>query len=160
MRQRPCTLALGRVRSTLRRSAQSLQRTQSPPAKPIASGTCSELENTEPFAPTLPTADGTTAAAQQSDCSSSARTMRLYLGITPHFRVLSRALPFKNELVVRGEQFQRNRRSKHTQHHNLPRVALRRCGHGSQSTMSRCVRSSCSRLQHASPRLSDKGCGE
>src|SRR6516165_12096279 len=40
-------------------------------------------------------------------------------------------------------------------------MALRRQGHGSQSTMSRCVKAATKlRLQHASPRLCDKGCGE
>jgi len=38
---------------------------------------------------------------------------------------------------------------------------LRRKGHGSQSTMSRCVKAATKlRLEHASPRLSEQGCGE
>src|SRR6516165_11885587 len=40
-------------------------------------------------------------------------------------------------------------------------MALRRKGHGSQSTMSRCVKAATKlRLEHASPRLSEQGCGE
>src|SRR5215469_1242114 len=102
--------------------------------------------------------------AQQSDGSGSARAVRLYLGITPHSGVLSRALPIRNQVVVRGEQLQRERRCHSTreeQHLHHQAMDLRRQGHGSQSTMSRCVRSE-PRVptEHASPRLSEKGCGE
>src|SRR5215475_2910048 len=110
MRQRPCAMAVGGVRTTLRRTTQSLQRTQPASAKPIASGACAQLESTESIASTLPAADGAPAAAQQSDGSSGARAVRVYLGITPHSKLLSRARPIRNQLVVRGEQLQRERR--------------------------------------------------
>ena len=66
-------------------------------------------------------------------------------------------LPIRNQLVVRGEQF--NVKGGHSQYtttkHNRA-MDLRRQGHGSQSTMSRCVRSE-PRVptEHASPRLSE-----
>src|SRR6516165_11702759 len=144
MRQCSCPLVIGRVRTTLRRAAQSLQRTEPASAKPIASGTLAQLESTEPVASTLPPVDGAPAPAQQSDGSGSARAVRVYLGITPHSSVLSRALPIRNQVVVRGEQLQRERRCHSTreeQHLHHQAMDLRRQGHGSQSTMSRCVRS-------------------
>jgi transposase len=88
--------------------------------------------------------NGAPAAAQQSDGSSGARAVRFYLRITPHSSVLSRALPIRNQVVVRGEQLQRERRCHSTreeQHLHHQAMDLRRQGHGSQSTMSRCVRS-------------------
>ena len=120
------------------------------------------MESTEPVASTLLPADGALAPAQQSDRSSSARTMRLYLGITPHSRVLSLALPITLKFVVRGEQLQNQRRSPAIlTKHNTQAMDLRRKGHGSQSTMSRCVKAATKlRLEHASPRLSEQGCGE
>src|SRR5215831_20759710 len=107
MRQRPCAMVIGGMRTTLRRTTQSLQRTQPPSAKRIASGACSELESTEPVASTLLPVNGAPAAAQQSDGSSGARAVRFYLGITPHSKLLSRARPIRNQLVVGGEQLQR-----------------------------------------------------
>ncbi len=157
MRQCSCPLVIGRVRTTLRRAAQSLQRTEPASAKPIASGTLAQLESTEPVASTLPPVDGAPAPAQQSDGSGSARAVRVYLGITPHSKLLSRARPLRNQLVVRGEQLQRERRSQPIPtKHNSQAMDLRRQGHGSQSTMSRCVRSE-PRVptEHASPRLSE-----
>src|SRR5215470_17395817 len=109
MRQCPCPMAIGRVRTTLRRSTQSLQGTEPPSAKSIASDACAELESTESVASTLLPANGAPAPAQQSDRGSSTRTMRLYLGVAPHSGVLSRAFAIRNQLVVRGEQFQAQR---------------------------------------------------
>ena len=158
MRQCSCPLVIGGMRTTLRRTTQSLQRTQPPSAKSVASGARAQLESTEPVASTLLPVNGAPAAAQQSDGSSGARAVRFYLGITPHSKLLSRARTLRNQLVVRGEQpYQRERRSQPIPtKHNSQAMDLRRQGHGSQSTMSRCVRSE-PRVptEHASPRLSE-----
>src|SRR5262245_45856212 len=71
------------------------KRPQPASAKPIASGASAQLESTESIASTLPAADGAPAAAQQSDGSSGARAVRVYLGITPHSKLLSRARPIR-----------------------------------------------------------------
>src|SRR5438128_1485429 len=136
-------MVIGGVRTALRRAAQSLQRTEPPAAKPTASGTVAQLESTEPVASTLPAPDGAPAPAQQSDRGSSARAVRFYLGVTPHPGVLSRARAIRNELVIRGEQYQQTRRT----HTHTTRVSAtpnrskeavsEATGHGSQPTSSR-----------------------
>ena len=138
---------LARVRPALRRPAQSEQGTEPAPGRTIPGGAGHQLAGPEPLAPALHPSAWAALASQQGDRRDRARALWLYLGTPAHPTLLRGASHF----CLKGEEFEGNSHEGTNQqggkseqrkatHISQSRSGSEAAGHGSQPTMSRCVK--------------------
>ena len=132
-----------RKHSGLRYPAKGLEGAEQAAGRPVAGGPGDQLAGAEPPAHSLPTSFRAAPAAQQSDRGDRARALRLYLGTLADPALLrGRASLIPLRKAVRGEQ-RLSEGGTQTESKSYPSslgAVLRRQAHGSQPTMSRCVK--------------------